>query len=69
LLAVPPDHINDSKNKVRAAVGNGLRPEIWEQFQTRFNIDAIAEFYGSTEGFLLLFLFFFLSFLLKLLFH
>lgn len=30
--------------------GNGLRPQIWEQFTTRFNIKDIAEFYGSTEG-------------------
>jgi len=32
------------------AVGNGLRPQIWEEFQTRFRIKQIGEFYGSTEG-------------------
>ena len=30
--------------------GNGLRPQIWQQFVRRFNIQDIAEFYGSTEG-------------------
>jgi acyl-CoA synthetase (AMP-forming)/AMP-acid ligase II len=28
----------------------GLRPQIWREFVTRFNIPAIREFYGSTEG-------------------
>jgi acyl-CoA synthetase (AMP-forming)/AMP-acid ligase II len=27
-----------------------LRPDIWEQFQTRFNIPQIGEFYAATEG-------------------
>ena len=30
--------------------GNGLRPQIWKSFVTRFGIKQIAEFYGSTEG-------------------
>jgi len=30
--------------------GNGLRPQIWEEFQKRFNIGHVAEFYGATEG-------------------
>jgi len=38
------------KPRVRVAYGNGLRPEIWTQFQTLFNIKHIVEFYGSTEG-------------------
>src|SRR6185312_3462233 len=28
----------------------GLRPEIWRQFQERFAIPRIVEFYGATEG-------------------
>lgn len=32
------------------AIGNGLRPDIWTEFQTRFNIPRIGEFYGATEG-------------------
>jgi len=30
--------------------GNGLRPQIWQKFVTRFKVPKIAEFYGSTEG-------------------
>lgn len=30
--------------------GNGLRPEIWNEFVNRFNIRKIGEFYASTEG-------------------
>ncbi|HEX3429911.1 MAG TPA: long-chain-acyl-CoA synthetase [Rhizomicrobium sp.] len=35
---------------VRAIIGNGLRPDIWSAFQTRFAIPRIVEFYGATEG-------------------
>ncbi|CAD7945061.1 unnamed protein product [Amoebophrya sp. A25] len=35
---------------VRLAVGNGLRPEIWNDFQTRFGVSEVLEFYGATEG-------------------
>lgn len=35
---------------MRVATGNGLRPQIWEEFQSRFGIKQIGEFYGSTEG-------------------
>ncbi len=31
-------------------VGNGLRPDIWQAFKTRFSIPEIVEFYGATEG-------------------
>ena len=30
--------------------GNGLRPSIWQQFQDRFGVGFIGEFYGATEG-------------------
>ena len=35
---------------LRVAFGNGLRPDIWEEFQRRFNIGTIAEFFGATEA-------------------
>mmetsp|Transcript_16508 Transcript_16508/g.36472 ORF Transcript_16508/g.36472 Transcript_16508/m.36472 type:complete len:636 (+) Transcript_16508:47-1954(+) len=38
------------KHKLRMAVGNGLRPEVWDDFQDGFAIDQVAEFYGATEG-------------------
>ncbi len=37
-------------HKIRAITGNGLRPEIWQEFQTRFAIPRIVEFYGATES-------------------
>ncbi|KAI0179061.1 acetyl-CoA synthetase-like protein, partial [Hypoxylon sp. FL1284] len=40
----------DKKHNVRVAFGNGLRPDIWEKFRERFNIEHVAEFYGATEG-------------------
>ena len=49
LLAQPPRE-TDTHHKVRIAIGNGLRPEIWESFKNRFQIDTISEFYGATEG-------------------
>jgi solute carrier family 27 fatty acid transporter 1/4 len=36
-------------------IGNGLRSDIWELFQKRFNIPQIGEFYASTEGNVVLF--------------
>tara|TARA_R110000824_G_scaffold118960_2_gene271463 strand:- start:83977 stop:85776 length:1800 start_codon:yes stop_codon:yes gene_type:complete len=40
----------ERKHKIRLAIGNGLRPEIWPAFQKRFNVPRILEFYGATEG-------------------
>ncbi len=41
---------DETQHKVRMAFGNGMRPEVWDNFKTRFNIPSIVEFYGSTEG-------------------
>lgn len=30
--------------------GNGVKPQIWKQFQDRFGVGIIGEFYGATEG-------------------
>jgi fatty-acyl-CoA synthase len=49
LMAQPP-RADDRQHRVRIALGNGLRADIWEQFQQRFGIARIAEFYGATEG-------------------
>lgn len=48
LLAQPPRDV-DRRHNVRIAVGNGLRPEIWDEFHERFGIDRIVEFYGASE--------------------
>jgi len=39
----------DKKHKIRAMLGNGLRPEVWTEFKQRFGVKTIAEFYGATE--------------------
>ena len=49
LLAQPP-RPDDADNPIRVATGNGLRPDIWREFQERFAIPRIIEFYGATEG-------------------
>lgn len=40
----------DKDHKVRMAYGNGMRPDVWERFRSRFGIQEICEFYTSTEG-------------------
>mmetsp|Transcript_20425 Transcript_20425/g.36322 ORF Transcript_20425/g.36322 Transcript_20425/m.36322 type:complete len:612 (+) Transcript_20425:109-1944(+) len=47
--AQPPTS-QDSDTKLRLGTGNGLSKEIWVDFQKRFKIEKIREFYGSTEG-------------------
>jgi len=49
LMTSPPSPL-DNKNNLKVAIGNGLRPDIWEEFQTRFAIPEIGEFYAATEG-------------------
>ncbi|KAJ4313564.1 long-chain fatty acid transporter fat1 [Neodidymelliopsis sp. IMI 364377] len=49
LLSAPPSP-HDKSHSVRAAFGNGLRPDVWEPFKERFNIRTIFEFYAATEA-------------------
>ena len=49
-LCNTPPSINDHTHQVRLALGNGLRPDVWKTFQTRFKVPQIMEFYASTEG-------------------
>ena len=45
-----PVHPKENKHQIRLVDGNGLRPDIWEEFQSRFKIPFILEWYASTEG-------------------
>ncbi len=45
-----PTHPRETSHRIRCVVGNGLRPDIWNDFKTRFALPRIVEFYGSTEG-------------------
>jgi fatty-acyl-CoA synthase len=49
LLNQPPKP-TDRAHKVRLIAGNGLRPEIWEDFTSRFGIARVCEFYAASEG-------------------
>jgi fatty-acyl-CoA synthase len=49
-LVQAPANINETRHKIRLACGNGLRPDLWEEFKQRFRIPHILEFYGATEG-------------------
>ncbi|KAJ4990378.1 long-chain fatty acid [Stagonosporopsis vannaccii] len=49
LLSAPPSAL-DRAHHVRAAFGNGLRPDVWEPFKERFGIRTIYEFYAATEA-------------------
>jgi fatty-acyl-CoA synthase len=49
LLNQPPKP-TDRAHKVRVIVGNGLRPDIWDEFTRRFGIKRVVEFYAASEG-------------------
>ncbi len=49
-LMSAPQGPADKQHSVRVAVGNGLRADLWQDFQRRFGIKRVAEFYGATEG-------------------
>jgi len=49
LLAQAPS-INDQNHQIRMMFGNGLRPNLWQEFKSRFNVPKVMEFYGSSEG-------------------
>ena len=40
----------EENNPIRAMVGNGLRPDLWDAFRNRFNVEMICEIYGASEG-------------------
>jgi fatty-acyl-CoA synthase len=45
-----PSGDSDRAHRIRMAVGNGLRPDIFAAFQARFAIPHVLEFYAATEG-------------------
>jgi len=45
-----PTKPTDRAHNVRVIAGNGLRPEIWDEFTQRFGIGRVCEFYASSEG-------------------
>jgi len=43
-------HPREMEHRIRLCCGNGLRPDVWEEFKHRFHIPQILEFYAATEG-------------------
>lgn len=50
LLLATPAGPDDRRHGLRVAVGNGMAPDIWSDFQTRFGIANVREFYAATES-------------------
>ncbi len=49
LTNAPPTD-RETEHRLRLCCGNGLRAEVWRNFQARFRIPQIIEFYAATEG-------------------
>jgi len=49
LLKAPVSEF-EMQHRLRLACGNGLRGDVWEEFQARFAVPRILEFYAATEG-------------------
>jgi len=49
-LLAAPAHPLERQHRLRAAMGAGMRADIWTRFQQRFGVPRIIEFYGATEG-------------------
>src|SRR6201985_3022490 len=45
-----PESEFENKHRLRLACGNGLRGDVWKEFQARFAIPQVLEFYAATEG-------------------
>ncbi|XP_037613187.1 very long-chain acyl-CoA synthetase-like [Sebastes umbrosus] len=49
-LCNTPKRDNDRDHKVRLAIGNGMRADVWADFLQRFGDICVCECYGATEG-------------------
>ncbi|KAK4560999.1 hypothetical protein LTR86_004954 [Recurvomyces mirabilis] len=49
-LVNAPVHPLERAHNLHEAWGNGLRPDVWETFRTRFGIPVIHELYAATDG-------------------
>ncbi|KAA8733769.1 long-chain-acyl-CoA synthetase [Acinetobacter qingfengensis] len=49
LMDNPPSE-DEHNHRVTKMIGNGLRPNIWQDFKKRFGIKEVLELYASSEG-------------------
>jgi fatty-acyl-CoA synthase len=49
-LTRSPVHPLQALHRLRLCCGNGMRGDVWEEFQARFRIPRVLEFYAATEG-------------------
>ena len=49
LMDAPASEL-EHNHRVKKMIGNGLRPNIWDKFKTRFGITEVLELYASSEG-------------------
>ena len=45
-----PEKPDEKQHPLKTIIGNGLRPEVWQQFKQRFGIKKVYEFYGAAES-------------------
>ncbi|MBD0859736.1 long-chain-acyl-CoA synthetase [Gordonia sp. zg691] len=48
-LLAQPEKPTDRRHSVHTVVGNGMRPDIWDEFRERFGVERVVEFYGASE--------------------
>lgn len=49
LMDAPPSEL-EKDHRVTRMIGNGMRPNIWDKFKSRFGIQEVLELYASSEG-------------------
>lgn len=49
-LAMQPELPEEKNNPLKKMMGNGLRPDVWDEFKNRFDVPRICEMYGASEG-------------------
>jgi fatty-acyl-CoA synthase len=49
-VMLTPETPEDKNHNLKSAFGNGLRSDVWDSFQKRFNVPRVNELYSSTEG-------------------
>ncbi|KAF2800362.1 acetyl-CoA synthetase-like protein [Melanomma pulvis-pyrius CBS 109.77] len=54
LLMAPHHPLERNHPRLRGMFGNGMRPDVWNRFKTRFDVPQVMEFFNSTEGVLAL---------------